>query len=144
MKEEIRRAWRDNTFITCESFHIDIEGDRPWVPYETYMEAQLIDCVPGQIGQLLVRFPANLSEDNRLHVHPISDRVIHVIDGGGTFEFYRKSQGHVHVPLVPGMCVKMPRGVLHTFRSGENGLLVHSLHNPWVPFDDPRCLRYPR
>lgn len=114
-----------------------LEG-KVWETYETYMQA----CNLGG-GLLLVRFPPEATEDNRLHVHPRSDRRITVISGSG--EFVRCWNKKVEIfPLIPGDRVWMPRGVLHTFRAGAGGLLVESLHSPFVPFDDPLCLVYPK
>jgi hypothetical protein len=42
--------------------------------------------------------------------------------------------------LVPGDRVWMPRGTIHTFRSGASGLLVESIHSPFVPLDSPECI----
>ena len=121
LKKETRRRWREGTFIeTGATLPVSSYDHIPWVPYETYMRAQLVDCTSGQLGKLLVDFPADAVEDNELHVHPISDRLITVIRGSGEFV------------------------ALHTFMAGGEGLLVESLHNPFVPFDHPRCLVYPR
>jgi oxalate decarboxylase/phosphoglucose isomerase-like protein (cupin superfamily) len=108
------------------------------------MRAQLINCTPGQVGKLLVDFPAEAVEDNELHIHPISDRIITIISGSGEFIARRPGGEIIAIPLIPGHRVWMPRGVLHTFMAGKNGLLVESIHNPFVSFDDPRCLVYPR
>lgn len=145
LKKETRRRWREGAFIETGAVLPASSYDHiPWVPYETYMRAQLVDCTSGQLGKLLVDFPADAMEDNELHVHPISDRLITVIRGSGEFVARRPSGTIEHFALVPGHRVWMPRGVLHTFMAGGEGLLVESLHNPFVPFDHPRCLVYPR
>ena len=107
------------------------------------MKAILINCVPGELGRLLVDFPANSTEDNKLHTHPASDRCVTVISGSGEFICYRDKKVQTF-PLVPGVRVWMPRGILHTFKSGTKGLLVESLHNPFMPLDHPKCLIYPK
>jgi quercetin dioxygenase-like cupin family protein len=107
------------------------------------MKAILVNCVPGQLGRLLVDFPANSTEDNKLHTHPASDRCVTVIKGSGDFICYRDKKVQ-KFPLVPGVRVWMPRGILHTFKSGNEGLLVESLHNPFIPLDHPKCLIYPK
>lgn len=144
LKSETRRRWQNGTFIEMVVALPVPSYDLPWVPYEDYMKAQLVDCVPGRLGKLLVDFPPEATEDNQLHVHPISDRRITVIRGSGEFVARRPGGAVEHFPLVPGSRVWMPRGVLHTFRASTEGLLVESLHNPWVPLEDPRCLVYPR
>lgn len=145
LKEESRQRWRDGTYVeTGVALPPSSYAHIPWVPYETYMRAQLVDCVPDQLGRLLVEFPADSAEDNELHVHPVSDRVITVLAGRGTFIARRPGGAVVEIPLAPAMRVWMPRGVLHTFMAGSEGLLVESLHNPFIAFDDARCLVYPR
>ena len=143
LKAEARRRWNDGDFIEqgvplpCASYR-----GLKWVPYEDYMKAQLISCTAGELGKLLVNFPADAVEDNQLHVHPISDRMITVIRGSGEFIAVRRRE-LARFQLRPGTKVWMPRGVLHTFLAGKDGLLVESLHNPFVAFEDPRCLVYP-
>jgi quercetin dioxygenase-like cupin family protein len=143
-RQECRDRWRDGRFLEHnQSASVGISQQTPWTPYETYMRAQIIQGVSGHLGVLIVKFPADSSEDNAHHCHPQSDRRITVIQGGGTFEFFSGNILQIH-PLHPGDRVWMPRGVLHTFRSGQNGLLVESLHNPFLAFDHPHCLVYPK
>ena len=146
-KLTIAQKWKQDKFweyigpISAPLYLDGIQGE--WVAYEEYMEAILIDCVPGEVGNLIVRFPAEATEDNRLHTHPSSDRIVTIIDGTGEFIFYKDKKVQTY-PLVPGVRVSMPRGILHTFKSGTLGLLVHSRHNPFVALDDARCLVYPK
>ena len=49
----------------------------------------------------------------------------------------------IEVALKVGDRVWMPRGILHTFMSGPDGLLVDSIHNPFVGLEGPHCLIYP-
>ncbi len=143
LKSEIRWRWKYGTYIERGGAVSVPVYDLPWVPYEGYMRAQLIECVTGEVGRLLVDFPPESTEDNHLHIHPISDRRITVLRGSGEFVARRPGGLVEQFPLVPGSRVWMPRGVLHTFRASTKGLLVESLHNPWVPLEDPRCLVYP-
>lgn len=143
-KDLCRKRWQNGTF-----FQQGVKTERtandqfPWIEYESYMQAKVIKGIPGQIGILLVKFPSSVSEDNDHHTHPCSDRRVTVLKGSGTFEYFKKNQ-LLCIELSKGDRVWMPRGILHTFRSGTNGLLVESLHNPFVPFDDPKCLVYPK
>lgn len=147
LEKECLQRWKKNDFYevlpsTPELIH-PVVGE--WVQYEEYMRAILIDCVPGRLGKLLVRFPANATEDNCLHTHPASDRVVTVIEGGGDFICYHgRSKKVKSYPLFPGIRVWMPRGILHTFKSRGDGLLVESLHNPFIPLESPHCLVYPK
>lgn len=115
-----------------------------WVAYETYMRAAF-ECPPvaGERAVLWIEFPAHAMEDNRLHVHPASGRDIVVARGSGAFVCVHGGLVEAH-RLVPGSRVMIGRGVLHTFTAGPVGLLVRSVHEPWVPFDDKRSLVYPR
>lgn len=109
------------------------------------MQAQLVDKTSGGVGRIIVRFPPEGSEDNDLHIHPVSDRVITVINGSGQFICLRPHSKELsRYELKPGTKVWMPRGVLHTFLAGLDGLLVESIHSPFIPFDDPKCLTYPK
>jgi hypothetical protein len=144
MKQQCLEKWNSNLFWELvDPPEIIIPGHLDWVEYEEYMKAILLDCTPGQLGRLLVDFPANSTEDNRLHTHPASDRCVTVIKGSGDFICYRNKKVQTF-PLVRGVRVWMPRGILHTFKSGSEGLLVESLHNPFVPLEHPKCLVYPK
>lgn len=112
------------------------------VPYESYMVAIVGPVRPDGSASLLVRFPADACEDNRLHTHPVSTRRIRVLDGAGWFILV--SRGRVEArALHPGAQVTMDAGRLHTFLAGPDGMLVESVHAPFVELDDPRALCYP-
>lgn len=115
VRQEAFQRWKTGHFceiVTTPS--LEIPQGKEWLPYEEYMEAMLIDdCIPGKLGNLVVKFPSNTSENNRLHTHPASDRVITVIEGEGTFLCYRNREIQSY-PLVAGVQVWMPKGILHT------------------------------
>lgn len=142
MRQECFERWASRSFLEqgCPIPNPDLSGD--WEPYETYMQAKVVSRNE-DAAVLIVKFPPEAAEDNLLHVHPISDRRITVISGSGEFICYRERQIQVH-PLIPGDRVWMPRGILHTFRAGNKGLLVESVHSPFIPFEHPRCLVYPK
>ena len=145
LEADIARRWQQGTFFTRWNGALPASSypGVAWVPYETFMLAQLIDCTPGQLGKILVKFPPDMAEDNKLHTHPASDRIITVIAGSGEFIAQRPSGAIEHLALIPGNRIWMPRNVLHTLLAGPQGLLVESLHNPWMPITDPQCLVYP-
>jgi quercetin dioxygenase-like cupin family protein len=147
LRQETESRWDQGKFLDHPGCPFVVRAQEyphlDWEEYESYMQAQLLRAIPGEIGVLLVKFPPEASEDNRLHTHPASDRVITVVAGSG--EFIRYWGGKVeYFPIQKGDRIWMPKGVLHTFRSGEEGLLVESLHNPFVSFGDPNCLLYPK
>ena len=59
-----------------------------------------------------------------------------------------------NVPFLPRQVLKheikagtrvwMPRGTVHTFMASTEGLLVESIHNPWIPFENSGCITYPK
>lgn len=113
------------------------------LPYEDYMMAlPAFPCREGEAGRLFVFFPPEGAEDNELHPHPISDRVITVAQGSGWFICVRDSR-LVKYALTVGTRVWMPRGKLHTFLAGPEGMVVESIHNPYVPIDNPQCIFTP-
>lgn len=142
IKLECRRRWREGTFIEHGHAVPSIPSGLVWQPYETYMSAAIVSGGVGEVTRLLVDFPADGCEDNRLHVHPISDRIITILSGSGDFIAVR-SRRVERWALTPGMKVWMPRGVLHTFMAGASGMLVESIHSPFVALDAPEALVYP-
>ncbi len=142
IKKEVAERWRTGQYL---EHGVEVPTERyehlPWIPYEGYMEARLVNWVPGEVGQIMVRFPVEGSESNELHIHPLSDRIILVIEGSGEFVSIRDGVEVRHA-LQPGDCIYLPRGTRHTFFAGPLGLLVESIHNPWVPLEDPQCLVY--
>jgi quercetin dioxygenase-like cupin family protein len=143
LQSEIFEKWDKDTYFVVGVDIPEIQYPNiPWVPYEDYMRARLIKTEPGKTGEIIVEFPIEGSEDNQLHIHPFSDRVITVVKGSGKFVAIRKGE-RIEQEFFPGCRVWMPRGTLHTFFSGSEGLTVHSIHNPWIPLDNPQCLVYP-
>jgi len=137
-----RKKWICGDFlekVQIPQIQIPVEN---WIEYESYMKAYILYC-ENNIAALLVDFPPEASEDNALHCHPKSHRCITVLKGSG--EFYRVKNGILDVyPLSPGNRIWMPRGVLHTFKSGAEGMLVKSIHDPFIPLDHPHSLVYPK
>lgn len=139
MDDEVRIRWIEGCYIEqLIAVNFLYHGSLPWVPYEGYMKARLLEAVVGKPGRLVICFPADSAEDEEFHVHPTSDRVVTVLEGSGKFVAIRNFQKIEH-DLVPGMRVWMPRGVVHNFFGGPEGLLVDSQHLPFIPFNDPLC-----
>ena len=134
-----REKWEQNSFLEHGQMAFSKESPylkslaeiTPWVTYEKYMQAKLIAAVPGQVGLLHIKFPPEMAEDNRIHTHLYTDRLVTVLEGSGYF---------IIAPF--GDRVWMPRGIRHTWYSGKNGLVVESVHNPFIAFDDPDILVY--
>jgi hypothetical protein len=71
----------------------------------------------------------------------LSDRIITVLEGQGVFRAVRNGVQFERL-LEPGDVVYMPRGMFHTFLGLAAPLMVHALHNPWVPMDHDDNIRY--
>jgi mannose-6-phosphate isomerase-like protein (cupin superfamily) len=146
-KQEIRTLtesrWKAGTFIE----RIDVKKvvlppheHLPWVKHEC-MRAKLVSVTAGEVGELILKFPPNGQEDLEMHTHPVSDRIITVLEGRGVFRSVRHGVPFERV-LEPGDVVYMPRGVFHTFLGLAEPLMVHAMHNPWVPMDHEDNIRY--
>jgi cupin superfamily acireductone dioxygenase involved in methionine salvage len=150
LKIDTQEKWAQNYFLehgktpySKESPYLDSLAEMtPWVPYEKYMQAKLIAATPGAVGLLHVKFPPNIAEDNRLHTHLYSDRLITVIEGSGSFLIAPLDQPIKSIKVNAGDRVWMPRGIRHTWYSGKDGLVVESIHNPFFAFDDSDILVY--
>ena len=138
LQKFIQQFWDEGRYLTMGKAEPVPHYDLPWVAYEDYMQAQLVDVTPGKPSTLIISFPANSSEDQCLHVHPISDRAITVLQGTGDFLVVRDGKLLRH-RIGPGNQIWMPRGGVPNFIAGPEGLTVESHHLPFVPFDDPQC-----
>jgi len=144
IKHICRRKWKSGNFIHRSGVIpvLPTFETNALIPYEEYMSA--LPCVEDwQPGPVFVFFPPEGTEDNELHTHPISDRIITVIDGSGEFIAVRNRKV-CRYPLTRGTRVYMPRGVLHTFLASSEGLVVESIHNPYVPIGHPLTIKAPR
>jgi quercetin dioxygenase-like cupin family protein len=150
LDKEIQQRWDENRFLEHNAVPFSQESSylrfvaksKPWVPYEQYMQAKLVAAEPGQIGLLHIEFPAETAEDNRIHTHLYSDRLVTVMDGSGFFIVAPLGKPIESIPVGVGDRVWLPRNVRHTWYSGKNGLLVESIHNPFFAFDDSNTLVY--
>lgn len=114
-----------------------------WMPYEDYMKAAIL-YNGKDFTDLVVDFPADATEDNQMHCHPVSARCVSVVGGDGVF-LYSTGNGNIEEKLLfPGVRVWMPRGILHTFKAGHEGLTVISRHTPFIPLESSKCIVYPR
>lgn len=104
------------------------------VPYEGFMTAWVLAGELGRIGRLIVEFSSVAAEDNYLHTHPSSGRILDVLSGTGWFIAVRdKIIGCL--ALSPGDQILMPPDTLHTFLAGEMGMTLASIHAPFQGFE---------
>lgn len=101
--------------------------------------SQLCD---GDDALLKLRFEPG-TMDLPLHSHDHSDRVIFVVEGGGTFEFVPEQAGAqvTKIEIASGDLLMFARGTMHSFRTPENGLQLISYHSPFIELDDSRQFR---
>ncbi|BBH51754.1 cupin domain-containing protein [Fluviispira sanaruensis] len=150
LETQTREKWNSNSFLEHNQIAFSEDSSylkslaeiTPWVNYEKYMKAKLIAAVPGQVGLLHIKFPPEMAEDNRIHTHLYTDRLVTVLEGSGYFLIAPFGEQIKSIPVSIGDRVWMPRGIRHTWYSGKNGLVVESIHNPFIAFDDPDILVY--
>ena len=90
---ETRSRWDEHKFLehgqtafSHESSYLkSLVEITPWEKYEHYMMARLVDATPGRVGLLYIKFPPDTAEDNRIHTHLYSDRLVTVVEGSGYF-----------------------------------------------------------
>lgn len=95
-----------------------------------------------------LRFNA-ASLDLPLHTHDHSDRFILVAAGSGHFWWSDETRNSFSGrsiesrPVRPGDALIFTRGLLHTFSSPDEELLLLSFHSPEIAFADPRQYTLP-
>jgi quercetin dioxygenase-like cupin family protein len=139
-----QERWEKGNFLELRGTHqlpSPKHDHLPWLKHEC-MRAKLLRVTPGEIGELLLKFAPNGHEDLELHSHPVSDRIISVLGGNGVFQAIWNGEA-IERQIKPGHVLYMPRGIFHTFLGNEDPLVVHAIHNPWVPMDDPNNIVYP-
>lgn len=137
IRQETQQRWQTGNFLEHGLVLSYQELDLPWVQYEDYMKAQLIRAIPDEVGELRIRFQAGTAEDKYMHVHPNSDRIITVLVGSGTFVAIRIGD-EIRLTIQAGDRLWMPRNTVHNFFADDE-FVVHSIHSPFIPFEDPRC-----
>lgn len=89
------------------------------------------------------------ADDLPMHVHDHSDRFIIVASGRGYFHVSDEpfdeftSEGVRTVPARERDVFLFSRGVMHTFSTDSEPMVLLSCQLPFLPFDDPRQYRLP-
>jgi len=97
----------------------------------------------GHDALLLLRFERG-TLDLPLHSHEHSDRLIVVLNGSGRYKWLEldkrgESFGRPHgIQVNTGDVLRFDRGVVHTFLTSDESMLLLSHHWPFIPLDDPR------
>ena len=77
--EETKRRWATGNFYLKGLPIPSVKKIGVGIPYEDYMTAWPVgELVPGDAGQLVIEFPANVAEASELHRHDYSDRIIRI------------------------------------------------------------------
>lgn len=93
-------------------------------------------------GLAKLRFDAG-TRDLPMHVHENSDRCILVLQGRGLFHLSNATLDTFSgrdirtVSVQPGQVLVFTRGLLHTFSTNHEPLVLLSYHAPLIPFNDP-------
>ncbi|MFN3194056.1 MAG: cupin domain-containing protein [Aureliella sp.] len=77
------------------------------------------------------------TRDLPIHSHDYSDRVIFVADGKAEFVICDAEETKV-IEVSRGDVLIFARGLRHTFRTGEESLLLLSYHSPFIELEDSR------
>lgn len=97
----------------------------------------------GDDALLLLRFERG-TLNLPLHAHEHSDRLIVVLNGSGWYEWLDRdgdgesSERPDRIQVNAGDMLRFDRGVVHTFSTPEDSMLLLSHHRPFIPLDDPR------
>jgi mannose-6-phosphate isomerase-like protein (cupin superfamily) len=75
---------------------------------------------------LLVNLPVGTKVER--HIHENSDDIIYVVKGKAKMWI----DGIGDVPMVPGVFVRIPKGVLHQPRDIEEDVLVYDVFHPFL------------
>jgi quercetin dioxygenase-like cupin family protein len=141
LQSRTQTAWEQGVFIRTD-ISPELPDYRQTVtsqPYEGFMTAWVIDGTPGEVGRLVVEFPAAAVEDNFLHTHPHSARCLQVLNGSGWF--IARRNGRIGAAAIkPGDEILMPKGVQHTFLAGSDGMTILSYHGPYQDLHDPAVI----
>jgi len=142
-RRTINEAWAAGDFTR----RLD-RSDIPKVPFGVKlskwecMVLGKLDCVPGDVGELVLAFPPGGSPAELVpHTHG-GARIITIIEGVGLFQVQRDGEW-IDIELAPGVQVMFPKETLHTF-IGTDGeaLLAHAVHAPYLEPHDPRAIVY--
>lgn len=95
-----------------------------------------------------LRFAAGTT-DLPMHVHEHSSRFIVVLEGRGYYHVSREEAGEFTgrdvrcVPVRERDALIFSPGVMHTFSTGKEPLVLLSYHDPYIPLHDPRQFTVP-
>jgi len=95
-------------------------------------------------GALVLRIEAGCVDDLPMHVHEHSDRMVILISGACYLHHEDDAGGVTSTSLRPGSIATFPRGLLHTFSTGDEAALLFSYHSLFIDLDDPRQYHVPK
>lgn len=144
LENQIALLWQHGAFFRSDLAPPEIPGDyaRTIVPieYEGFMTAWVLSDEIGECGQLVIELPADRAEDNYLHTHPTSSRILNVLKGSGWFIAIRNGVLGF-LTLKGGDQILMPRDIKHTFLAGSMGMTLFSIHAPFQGLEGEEIIR---
>lgn len=122
---------------------VETSASIPEQVYEGCMHARVC-ATDGATATLVIRFTAGLDLKRLpIHRHSHSSRKIRVVSGRGEFHFENPRTGLIEtVSVERGTYVGFPRGLFHSFTTGDSEMTVVAIHDPFQELDDPQILEH--
>nr|VFJ61232.1 MAG: Cupin [Candidatus Kentron sp. FM]VFJ61768.1 MAG: Cupin [Candidatus Kentron sp. FM]VFK13552.1 MAG: Cupin [Candidatus Kentron sp. FM] len=141
LREAIETRWnRGGHFETADKEDIVRDKDYEHIPWEKVdcMLTKMVETLDNGITFAFDMFPPQSAAKADLHIHPISDRIITIVNGTG-HAFVRTANGSVDTkPVGPGDVILFPQGTPHCFwGSEEDPMTVQVVLNPYIPLEHP-------
>nr|VFK50349.1 MAG: Cupin [Candidatus Kentron sp. TUN]VFK51515.1 MAG: Cupin [Candidatus Kentron sp. TUN]VFK59677.1 MAG: Cupin [Candidatus Kentron sp. TUN] len=141
LHQAIESRWSNGDhFETVARERLPTEKDHEHIPWEKVdcMLTKMAETLDNGITFAFDMFPPQSAAKAELHVHPISDRIITVVDGTG-HGFVKTANGSVATkPIGPGDVIIFPQATPHAFWGSENDpMTVQVILNPYVPLAHP-------
>ena len=141
LREAIETRWNNGGhFETVAKEYLPSEKDHEHIPWEKVdcMLTKMIETFDNGITFAFDMFPPQSAAKAELHIHPISDRIITVVNGTG-HAFVKTADGSVATkPIAPSDVILFPQGTPHAFWGSEDDpLSVQVILNPYVPLEHP-------
>ena len=137
----VKRLWcQGEHFSTLSTEVIPKLTDYEHIPWEK-VDCMLTKMVSQQANGLTFAFdmfPPQSAAKAELHIHPLSDRIIVVVEGTG-HAFVKTAGGSVATKEVQtGDVILFPRGIAHAFWGSENEpMSVNVILSPYVELEHP-------
>lgn len=141
LRQAVMEQWQNGGhFTTTSTENLPNVAQFEHIPWEKVdcMLTKMVESFDDGLTFAFDMFPPQSAAKADLHVHPLSERVITVIDGHG-HAFVKTADGSVATKAVePGDVIVFPRNVPHSFwGSEEKPMVVQVVLGPHVPLTHP-------